>query len=489
MKISLTEDQSTDPEILADLERLSHPYYSFRPRPDQPELYDEQTGYVDSRNLISFLIGGNGSGKTLCSAVKCARFVLEQQPPPLRKTPFWIISEKYETVCRNCWVQKLSEIIPMECVDWEGIRWYDRSLEYPYVVPLKPWPGRPGKNWQLEFKSYEGGRQQLQGASIGGAWLSEQFTWDIFVETLRGCRDYMYPGGMFAEFTPIDPELVVEVKTRFDNPPAGWGFFRTNTEENVKAGGIKSEWLDIFLSGFSDEMRAVRTIGAFAGYEGAIYQSFNPRIHVVEDMQIPQGAWHRRGIDWGASTEHPFVCLWGCKNALGQWFIYNEYWNNSQNMTALDHIEKIKEASPWPESHPLFGMTYADPSRPDLLNLFTQFGITTQPASNDVYKGIETIRRHLKVSPGMCEPMLFIDKDCCPKLVEQMGTYRWRKSTAKGINPQVAKPEPLKRSDDAVDAIRYLIHSDCNVGGKPPERLHAPWRHREGIRFRPHARH
>lgn len=593
---------------------LTHPYYTFQPRPDSPEEHDEQTGYLESRALISICVGGNGclgaeqpifnpvtgesipvgdidgdfhvlsrsssgevrcsaamkpfikgtadiyrvslsngesftatlehrvltadntwtrvgqlqvgdsvlgaasasskitafeylrtdvfydlhvpgdnnylaagvwhhnSGKTVTSAHKCAQFVLEKQPAPRKDTPFWIVSNTYDMVCGVCWAEKLFEIIPKQCVDWDRIQWYRPDRNWPFAVPLKPWPGQANKdkNWVLEFKSYEQGRMSMQARSIGGLWFSEQFTWEIFTEALRGCRDYMYPGSVFAEFTPIDPALSVEIEDRYDDPPQGYSFYRTNTERNVEFKGISRDWYDTFMATVSDEMKETRRTGAFASYEGSIYQTFNSKVHLVESIDVARssasaaevlftgdpgeqptklrGIFFRRATDWGFSKEHPWVTLWGFKDGTGRWFIYDEYWSDA-GRTAKDHFEAIKSDDRHQYSNePWFGPMYGDPSRPDLIQQANDDGILTFAARNDVDEGIECVRRHLKI--GINGPSLFIDKHRCPKLAQQMRTYRWMKRSGKGINPAAAAGKPLKFGDDAADAVRYLLYSD-----------------------------
>lgn len=479
---------------------LTHPYYSFQPRPDDPANFDEQAGFVGSDALVSFVVGGNGSGKTFCAAVKAAQFLLEKQPPPAKDTPFWVIANTYEQVCQSAWFQKLRTILPEEAVDRRRITWKNANREWPYSVPLKPWPGRPGKNWMLEFKSYEQGRESMQATAIGGAWFTEQFPWEVFEEVFRGCREYMLPGSVFADFTPIDPEKSAEVESAYEQWLAGesgfenWAFFRMNTEAAVDAGHASRTWYDTFFSMVSEEMQETRKTGAFATYEGTIFQSFSPKIHLLPQdwprdaegfIKIPPGVWHRRGIDWGASAEHPFVCLWAYKNSVGQYFFYDEYWNDSQMVTALDHIDEIRGRHGWPNS-PYYGSTFADPSRPDQITLFGARGIPITPARNAVHEGIECVRRHLKIHEGMGEPMLFIDPVKCPVLARQMRTYRWLRSprSMRSVNPQVARPEPLKRDDDAVDAARYLLFSDATQGtGKITARQVRSDSARHGVRL------
>ena len=151
-------------------------WLTWRPRPDKPAEFDQQSGFVNSRDLVSFALGGNGSGKTACAAKKCADFVMAT-PPPRKDTPFWILAEDYTQVCEVCWAEKLNgqKFLPDAVVDWERVDWLKPRQNWPLMVPLKKHPN--GKNWRLEFRSYAQGWKAQQARSIGGFWFSEQVQW------------------------------------------------------------------------------------------------------------------------------------------------------------------------------------------------------------------------------------------------------------------------------------------------------------------------
>jgi len=460
-------------------------FLEFRPREDRPDLFDQQTAFYESRDAVAFLLGGNASGKTEAAAAKAARFLLRDQPPPRRDTPFWIVSNTYEQVCSVCWGEKLHgrRHIPDCEVDWSRVRWLNSSLGWPMQVPLKPWPGRPEANWLLELKSYEQGRKHLQARSIGGFWLSEQFTWDVFQEVLRGCREYMFPGGQIAEFTPIDPELCIELERLWDDPPAGWGFYRLNTQRNR---AVAEDWLASFLAAVPDEMRATRLTGALAVYEGTIFQTFNPAVHVVDlsrpaDDQAAGGLAGRVycGIDWGASAEHPLVCLWGRRTDWGDWTILAEYWSNRQDLTLADHWREIRRISQDLAVEP---PTYADTENPLAISQFAAWGCPIQGARKDVLDSIDCIRSLLKVQQSTGRPRLVISRRCT-HLIEQMRKYRWdRKKQPTG---RLAPPRPLKRDDDCVDALRYMVYSvERHVGRAPGSMTYRARGREHGVRFR-----
>ena len=116
-------DRATgDAELQRLVELSQHLLYTFRPRPDRPEQFDEQTGFVESQSVVSVALGGNASGKTTAGAYKAARFMLQQQQPSRKDEPFWVVSGSLYMVSEICWRQGLQRFIPREYIDEEGPR-------------------------------------------------------------------------------------------------------------------------------------------------------------------------------------------------------------------------------------------------------------------------------------------------------------------------------------------------------------------------------
>jgi phage terminase large subunit-like protein len=461
---------------------VSESFYQYAPRPDNHELFDQQTSFLNDRLMgTAWLLGGNGSGTTETAMRKLARFVMDT-PPPRPRTPYWIIGESYAQICAM-WDEKLSPSghghIPEAEIDWDNIAWFKPNRNWPFAVPLNKWPN--GNSWTLVFKSYEQGRQKMQAESIGGFCFVEQFPWGIYEEVMRGSREYSFPGAKIAEFTPVDPEksYALEVMIEEDTLPPGDKVYYLNTDCALAAGHVTQTWYDSFYGIVSDDMQDVRKRGLFSTFEGLIYKGFNQFVHLVGDDEcfpggeFPINVQYRRALDWGSGIENAQVCLWGYYNSFGEWYIYDEYWSTDQETTVNQHLKLIYDRWGWPYNNPAFGMAYADPSSKDCIRIASKFS-TVYPecddfsmvgANNAVIEGIDHVKFLLQTQASTGKPRLFIHKANCPNLVREMRTYRWLVGAVAGRNPRQARMEPLKKDDHVVDALRYLTFSEANTTG------------------------
>ncbi|MBE41825.1 MAG: hypothetical protein CL480_11050 [Acidobacteria bacterium] len=423
-----------------------------------------------NNNYLCAGVFHHNSGTSEAAAYKLAQFVLNRQEAPRPDTPFWVVGPRIDQTIKTFWKEKLygHGHIPQTEVDWRRIRWHSEKQALPISVPLLPWPRGRGENqrsnWCIEFRSFAEGAAVMTAESIGGFCCTEPFPRELLTEIMRATREYNYPGSKFFELTPVDPTLTywIEEMVVEDKVPPTWKFYRCNTESNVADPNsvVGRAWSDEFFASVSQEMTETRKTGAFASYEGLIYQTFNRAIHVVDDMPIPRAeVIHKRGIDWGASEDHPLAVVFGYKDSLGIWNIYGEYHSTDQGKLWKDHCEAICAMYPWIVGHPCFRQSYGDPSRPDLFREFNSNGIPVTTANNRVYEGIESVRKCLKVHP-LIGPQIRV-ASWCKQTIKEFFTYRWEKSSGRGLNPKAAKPQPLKKYDDCMDALRYLIHTDA----------------------------
>lgn len=447
-------------------------YYTFQPRPDSPDDYEEQTAFVnDKTSSLAICLGGNGSGKTLAAAYKTAKYVLET-PPPRVRCPFWIVGEKLDQCAAVCWGEKLSHIIPLSSI--AAVRYADTKMMQPKAVLLKH-PTIPNEvGWVLEFRSYDQGVSAFKSESIGGYWCNEEVPYKILWEIYRGCRDYNSPG--WADFTPVeckDPEWPEAYeRCQGGNGPEGWKFYHLNTLKNPF---ISEKWKQEFLANLPEEDIEMRTLGKFSALRGQVFKEFRKHIHTIAwerdprhpDRQtfeevtgyrrIPSDWMKYRGLDFGYND--PFVCLWCAKDRDGRYYFYDEHYRNQGFFE--EHAEAIHKRE-WDESQPWYGRTYSDHD-PQVRAELTKFRINCTPADkrpDSVKYGINMLRSLMKVK-GDGRPQFYVFADKCPNLVREIIGLKW----AEGTTGRNSTDMPLDKDNHTIDASRYIIFSE-RVGGR-----------------------
>lgn len=478
--------------------------HTFKPRPDDPDAAgcpDQQSSFCYNKDGVAFLIGGNGAGTSVAAAYKAARFLLLEQPPPRRNTPFWVMSNTFENTCNVCWGEKLHGMgfIP-EC-EVADVVYHNKVRNQPKAVVLKPWPiergGDPNRNWVIEFKTFEQGQSAMMGASLGGFWISETPPAKLCAETVRGLRDYDYRGARMIEFTPLDPWLSMEMEAAIEKAPESWKVYRANTMSNLPNLPGGQDWVDTMLAFTPEELWATRLYGDFAVFEHQIFSSFREDAHVV-DIDSDEGREldrrivhdyelvHAMGTDWGWSSEHAQAQVWGCMDPHdGSWYIYDEYWTVSQDKIVLDHIDETLDRCErwnWPivkdvrgrrrielSERPGFRPNHADSAGTEHVREYGLWGIPTvsyAKTKGSVFNGINLIKWMLMPQQDTGRPLLRIASRC-KNLLHEMRMYRWKRGQTNmmALNPALAVPEPLSRFDHAIDAMRYMLMGERKYEG------------------------
>jgi hypothetical protein len=75
------------------LKAAEHPLNSWRPRPDRPELHDQQTAFLnDHDSRYVFALGGNMLGRSAAACVNFCRALLHELPPLVQGKLAWAMS-------------------------------------------------------------------------------------------------------------------------------------------------------------------------------------------------------------------------------------------------------------------------------------------------------------------------------------------------------------------------------------------------------------
>lgn len=199
-------------------------------------------------------------------------------------------------------------------------------------------------------------------------------------------------------------------------------------------------------------------LGEWVFYGGAVYNSFDPGLHVIEPFDIPS-SWKRiRAIDFG--HRDPFVCLWAAVGPSQELYFYREYYERN-GLSMKEHAQNIKRMSAGEH----ISTTVADPSGLQSIEDLSHEGIYCDGANNDREAGrlrvldylfpcIDGVKPfNLKYSGGTRDKWArayFFEN--MKELQREIRYYRFNESKKKEAEKEVTQGE-----DHAMDTLRYLI--------------------------------
>jgi phage terminase large subunit len=257
--------------------------------------------------------------------------------------------------------------------------------------------------------------------------------------------------------------------------PKHWAykhFFEERLGEVVEANALENtcnpEDYRVRLDGFKGRYRDRFVLGKWVGFEGLVYDVYDPLTHLItwgqfEDLtgykRIPADWTRVRSVDFGYAN--PFVCQWWAISPDGDWFRYREICRTrrlvedlAKDIVRLSVGERVLA-------------TYADHDAEDRATL-ERHGVPTVAAVKDVSPGIQSVYSLLQVDEVRGRPRLYfiadgsVEKDTTleaegkPTCTEdEIQGYAWLPA-AEGRS---AKEQPAKVNDHGMDATRYAVYS------------------------------
>ena len=213
------------------------------------------------------------------------------------------------------------------------------------------------------------------------------------------------------------------------------------------------------LSKFHGMYRARYVEGKWLNFEGLIYPTFDPNVHIIEPFDIPDDWLRFGGIDFG--FVNPFVFQWWAQDPdSGNLYLYREIY--TPYLTVRRHAAIIKEQ----EDITKLDAIWADHDAEDRATLREE-GIVTRPANKGFSMGVQEMTLRLGGYEDV-KPSLFIfnnalieadasllekKKPTCT--AKEIQSYVWKKPKASGVD--IVKEEPRKNDDHGMDTARYVV--------------------------------
>jgi PBSX family phage terminase large subunit len=221
-------------------------------------------------------------------------------------------------------------------------------------------------------------------------------------------------------------------------------------------------------------------LGLWCLAEGAIFDFFDPKIHVVERPPASAEYWIA-AIDYGAVN--PFACVLlgistGRYSQMGKriWVEKEYYWDPKKEGMQKTNSEFAQDVYDMIQDYSVKAI-YCDPSAEAFQHEMRKRGMHVVDANNDVENGIGIMTSEMK------KGNLYVMSEC-KNLIREIQSYSWdSKKSERGYD------EPVKKDDHAVDALRYAIASHKVPTYQPYKEDQEQQIGFNGSRYRPTRRH
>jgi phage terminase large subunit len=248
--------------------------------------------------------------------------------------------------------------------------------------------------------------------------------------------------------------------------PAHWIYQRLiqNGEASVYYSGARdnphnpAEYLAI-LEHLTGLLYKRLVLGQWVIAEGAVYDTFEPDVHILEELPRDPDLHYRRfvgGQDWGYTNPGVFK-VYGI--------------DSDGRLTLVKEIYRTRKLIGWwaEQAKALCDLysvdtVICDPAEPGFIEEYTQAGIPAIPADNAIVAGIQKVQQRLAVQEDG-QPRLYFYRHACddtdPALeaakqptctIEEYPAYVW----AQGVDGKPNKEKPVDQYNHGLDVDRYV---------------------------------
>lgn len=304
--------------------------------------------------------------------------------------------------------------------------------------------------------------QRVLGVEFGLVLIDEgnQFPWMVIKRIAGSVRQFNIPNWKPTIFMTGNPGGIAdrEFKDYFIRPR----YDRWTPEEieikdefayvffNVHHNPYATEEYKAQLNAQPEAIRRQWLFGDWDGVQGQFFENWNPLVHVIPAMDIPQEWVRFRGVDLGYGT-HDSVCLFAAQSPNGDVYVYREVATKDTTDTFAKMCSSAGEgeefASTWFDPNSMKGRRGETGDALSPAEIFAQEGIYVEAANNERQNGWRNIKAWLNYEPGVTTPKLYIFEECTGLIetipIQQYVNYKHDLNT--------------RGQDDYVDALRYLM--------------------------------
>lgn len=394
------------------------------------ELSPWQSSVWDRPERFKVINAGRRTGKSTLCVLKMIDYGVRNP-----KSIIWYIAPTYRQAKNIMW-QMLWDYIPTAAIA--------KTNETELRFELK-------NGTQIHLKGADN-PDSLRGVRIDLAIFDEvaffekwDEAWSIMRPTLADSKADAYfistPNG-FNHFKDMADNQRATGEMLFD--PKDYAYFHFTTYDNPF---IDPKEVDQIKAEMTPDSFAQEMLGEFRKMEGLIYKDFSRSAH-MRDIPVFDGNWtFTRSLDFGFAHKTALVYFAISPDAKTIYAYDGLY---AEGLTTYDIAQaiRIKDAGR------VITNPVADSAQPMMIEELAQEGILFNPVKkgrDSVKQGINKVAELLKIRKDTGLPTLMFNKTLT-WIADEAERYRWMENKTDGH----IKEAPLKRDDDAMDAIRYF---------------------------------
>lgn len=328
------------------------------------------------------------------------------------------------------------------------------TVPYDCIIERRPKAGIPdaidtvqvrhisGGNSQLQFQSFDQGREAFQATERDVVWFDEEPPLDVYTEGLT--RTMTTKGIVITTFTPLKgmSETVQFLDKKFKE-----GDISLVTASWADAPHLSEEDQAEMLKAYPPHQRDARTKGIPQLGSGAIYPVPETDI-IIAPFAIPYHwrkvygmdvGWNRTAVVWGTIDDDSDVL-----------YIYSEHYRGQAEPSV--HADAVKARGEWmPGVIDPAARGRAQKDGEQLLQNYQDLGLKVSVAKNGVESGIFEVYQRL--SQGRLKVFT-----SCQNWLDEFRVYR-----------RDDKGKVVKENDHLMDATRYLVMSGIDIAVLQPD--------------------
>lgn len=413
-------------------------------------LTEKQIKFVTDKRPYRLFGGSMGSGK---SYVLCAIALVEAIRVP----------ENLIVVCRST----LPELKSTTMMTWTDEICVDPVLD----LLVKRQPITNKQDMITEFKNGskimwastdQDNISKIKSMNVGCVLIDEATDGvgiDVFLMFKTRLRRKK-PGIKYQICLASNPEpgwvktLFVDRKFEENDNPKDYAFIQALPKDNPH---LPADYKDKF-KGFPEDWIKRYWEGDWTSFTGAIFTQFREDKNCCFPFHVPRKWRHFRVMDYG--YRNPFCCLWLAYNQEDQQIVvYNEHYEAEQEIPY--HVDVILDKSD-PE------IEYEDVIDPqcvakDRIHKAQQASVIDQIMDFSKQKimpsqGARSFNGLHRCNNWFKENKLWIVKDFCPNLVNEVKNLKYKKPTARDLLSSHVPETEVDKDNHSTDCLKYFAN-------------------------------